>query len=194
MCNEQWILFESNVSWLHVSWSHGQISHGQIFISWSKFWGQIRMNMIQTPIFTVCRKNTVCEISFEISKSDCKRNLMKMSGKLFYLYYVVYLHRICNELWMKLLSLTQNPVCVSNIPQENEASVNKNTCLSFLFQLHASKDKVDKDPYYRTKISIFSFTWADLAKVLFLLLPPKIYCSCFVESNKCSSPLCLTDD
>ena len=58
---------------------------------------------------------------------------------------------------MKLLSLTQNPVCVSNIPQENEASVNKNTCLSFLFQLHASKDKVDKDPYYHT-----CFTWADL--------------------------------
>ena len=64
---------------------------------------------------------------------------------------------------MKLLSLTQNPVCVSNITQENEASVNKNTCLSFLFQLHASKDKADKDPYYHTKISIFSFTWADLA-------------------------------
>jgi hypothetical protein len=64
---------------------------------------------------------------------------------------------------MKLLSLTQNPVCVSNILQENEASVNKNTCLSFLFQLYASKGKAEKDPYYNAKISIFSFTWADLA-------------------------------
>jgi hypothetical protein len=26
-----------------------------------------------------------------------------------------------------------------------------------------SKDKADKDPYYHTNISIFSFTWADLA-------------------------------
>jgi hypothetical protein len=64
---------------------------------------------------------------------------------------------------MKLLSLTQNPVCVSNITQENEASVNKNTCLSFLSQLHASIVKAEKDPYYHTEILIFSFTWADLA-------------------------------
>ena len=26
-----------------------------------------------------------------------------------------------------------------------------------------AKDKADQDPYYHTKISIYSFTWADLA-------------------------------
>ena len=30
------------------------------------------------------------------------------------------------------------------------------------------------------------FPKTEMAKVLFHLLPPKIYCSCFVESNKCS--------
>ena len=112
-------------------WSHGQISHGQIFISWSNFWGQIRMNMIQTPIFTVYNKFWNIKIWFqtESNENEWKAVLSLLRSIL---------HRICNELWMKLLSLTQNPVCVSNITQENEASVNKNTCLSFLFQLHAS--------------------------------------------------------
>ena len=36
-----------------------------------------------------------------------------------------------------------------------------------------------------TKISIISFTWAGL----FLLQPVKLYCSCFVESNKSSSAI-----
>jgi hypothetical protein len=27
----------------------------------------------------------------------------------------------------------------------------------------SAKDKADKDPHYHTKISLFSFTWADLA-------------------------------
>ena len=75
------------------------------------------------------------------------------------------LHRICNELWMKLLSLTQNPVCVSNIPQENEASVNKNTCLSFLFQLSKymqAKIKQTKNLItISTQIQIFSFQRSD---------------------------------
>ena len=110
----------------------GQISQGQIFISWSNFWGQIRMNMI--PLFTVCRKNTVnfCMwnefwnikiwLQTESNENEWKAVLSLLRSIL---------HRICNELWIKLLSLTQNPVCVSNIPQENEASVNKKTCLSF---------------------------------------------------------------
>ena len=117
----------------------GYISHGGLMVKYLtvKFLGSNKNEHDPDP-------NTVnFYMWIEISKPDGKRNLMKMSGKLFYLYYVVYLHRICNELWMKLLSLTQNPVCVSNITQENEASVNKNTCLSFLFQLHASKDKAD---------------------------------------------------
>ena len=133
-----------------------------------KFLGSNRNEHDPDPnIYSMQKKycKRVCEISFEISKSDCKRNLMKMSGKLFYLYYVVYLHRICNELWMKLLSLTQNPVCVSNIPQENEASVNKNTCLSFLFQLSKymqAKIKQTKNLItISTQIQIFSFQRSD---------------------------------
>ena len=119
----------SNVSWLHVSWSHGQIFHGQIFMSWSNFWGQIRMNMIQTVNFCMWNKfwNIKIWLQTESNENEWKAVLSLLRSIL---------HRICNELWMKLLSLTQNPVCVSNIPQENEASVNKNTCLSFLFQLH----------------------------------------------------------
>ena len=112
------------------------ISHGQIFISWSNFWRQIRTNMIQTPLFTVCRKNTVnfCMwnkfwnikiwLQTESNENEWKAVLSLLRSIL---------HRICNELWMKLLSLTQNPVCVSNIPQENEAivSIKIHVCHSF---------------------------------------------------------------
>ena len=64
----------------------GYISHGGLMVKYLtvKFLGSNKNEHDPDP-------NTVnFYMWIEISKPDCKRNLMKMSGKLFYLYYVVY--------------------------------------------------------------------------------------------------------